>query len=165
MSAPSDRELRFTCNLWGAGCLLAACPFLLAAVSIFLPPRDGLPLTWPAALPRLGCLAAAGASVWAGVKLLGRTYIVASAFSLDVLPLWRPQRRMRAIPWGAMASADLAHGVLKIIRRDGAAERVSLCRMRARQRELLGTLVERRLRRADSREGGGALHCRDADQT
>lgn len=149
MKRPTGKDLRFTHNRWGDFCTVIACLFIAAAGGTICHAVADSPL-------RVGHVYAVGgicASV--GVALIGcgaffvkRVYVVASSFSLDVIPLYRPRHRTRIIPWGEIASAKVKGNCLFLCKEDGSCEQVSMHRMRPLHRRLLTSLVTARLEEA-----------------
>ncbi len=162
------QELRFTRNRWGA--ILCACALLLLPAA----------MTAGAAWLALPCPGVVDGAAWknpafgwaalslsllslgsfrAGVFLLRRSYIVATALGLDILPLFCPAKRMILIGWNEVNDADL-RGSRLVLNRVGAPPlAVPLGSMRQRQRSLLLRLVEGRLQQR--REGSAhAPSCR-----
>lgn len=155
------QELRFTRNRWGALlCALAFLPFLAAmtagAAWLALPcpcfvegeaTGDGT-LGWAALLLLLVAIAA----FCTGRTFLRRSYIVATVLGLDILPLFRPAKRMILVGWNEVEGAVRKGSRLILNRRGLPSIVLSLGDMREKQRGLLLLVVEGRLRQL--REGG-----------
>lgn len=170
MKRGGSQELRFTRNRWGAVLCASALLLLLAAMTagaawLALPcpcfvegEASGDPaLGWAALILVLSAFAA-----WlAGLALLRRAYIVATALGLDILPLFRPAKRMILIGWNEVEGSVLQGSRLVLKRRGLPPIALPLGSMREKQRGLLLRVVEGR--QQQQREGGApGRHARNS---
>lgn len=149
MKHPTGKDLRFTHNRWGDFCTVIACLFIAAAGGTICHAVADLPLHIERVYTLGGISAAIGvALIGCGAFFVNRVYVVASSFSLDIIPLYRPRQRTRIIPWGEIASAQVRGNCLLLSKEDGSCEQVSMHCMRPLHRHLLLSLVRARLEEA-----------------
>lgn len=146
MKRPVGKDLRFTHNGWGELCIRTACLFFaVAAATICHAVADEPPNVMRVYLTG-GAIAIVAVGLLAcGAYFLRRTYVVISGFSLDVIPLYRPRRRTRIIPWTEIASYQVKKRRLLLFKEDGSCEQIVMACMKPLHRSFLTVCVTMRL--------------------
>lgn len=140
-----QRELRFTRNAWALWLYFWGVYLVLGmAMAACITFRPHVPV-WVEVVCWGGGMLLAAACFWLAVVCMRRTYVLLTPLGVEVLPLRKPEKRMKVYPWYGIEDWSPRLGGVVLSMSDGSSVRINLLCMRARQRELLTTALTGRI--------------------
>lgn len=143
--AREQRELRFTRNAWALWLYFWGVYLVLGmAMAACMTFRPRIPF-WVEAACWTGGILLAAVCFWLAVVCMRRAYVLLTPLGVEILPLWKPEKRMKVYPWYGIDDWSPRLGGIVLLMSDGSSDRINLFCMRARQRELLTTALTGRI--------------------
>ncbi len=140
-----QRELRFTRNAWALWFYFWGVYLVLGmAMAACMTFRPLIPF-WVEVACWAGGILLAAACFWLAAVCLRRAYVLLTPLGVEILPLWKPEKRMKVYPWYGIEDWSPRMGGIVLSMSDGSSVRINLLCMRARQRELLTTALTGRI--------------------
>lgn len=140
-----QRELRFTRNAWALWLYFWGVYLVLGmAMAVGMDIRPRIPF-WLEAACWTGGVVLAVACFWLAVVCMRRAYVLLTPLGVEILPLWKPEKRMKVYPWYGIGDWSPRLGGIVLLMEDGSSEKINLFCMRERQRELLTTALTGRI--------------------